>query len=160
MQADEPTPSTTTQTCSRCKKPHPMSAFLSARGKPCKQCMQCRENCRTAYTARGKKLLNPVMAALQDLQLATEASKALTPQANARALLDLHCPVATAPHPCGLCDICRDPIESGNRVRPLQCQHVLHVECMNDWGEGELSCPTCSQRIQRGVSVKVRGRLS
>ncbi|KAJ1929494.1 hypothetical protein IWQ60_001106 [Tieghemiomyces parasiticus] len=42
------------------------------------------------------------------------------------------------------CPICLDDIERGQLVRQLPCNHVYHVECIDEWLTEKASvCPTC-----------------
>jgi len=43
------------------------------------------------------------------------------------------------------CTICFGPIEDGNRVGQLPCEHIFHVECLKEWLQRRNCCPLCMQ---------------
>jgi len=46
--------------------------------------------------------------------------------------------------PSTCCTICFVPLENGDRVGDLQCQHVFHVECLKGWVQRKNTCPLCA----------------
>ena len=52
-------------------------------------------------------------------------------------------------HPDFTCGICRDPIEAGQEVQPMQgCMHPFHFDCIRHWLENyQLNCPLCRQSV-------------
>ena len=43
------------------------------------------------------------------------------------------------------CTICFVPLEDGDRVGALPCQHVFHVDCLKVWLQRRNCCPLCQQ---------------
>ena len=44
------------------------------------------------------------------------------------------------------CTICFSPIEEGERVGALSCDHIFHVECLKAWLSRRNVCPLCQQQ--------------
>lgn len=44
------------------------------------------------------------------------------------------------------CSICLDGFEMDNTVRELQCGHVFHPGCVDEWLKKSSSCPICNER--------------
>lgn len=45
---------------------------------------------------------------------------------------------------CDRCSICLAGIELGDSLRQIRaCEHVFHVECIDDWFSRKLTCPLC-----------------
>ena len=45
------------------------------------------------------------------------------------------------------CIICSDKFNSGEEVAVLQCEHVFHQHCIQEWGHYKAECPLCKKRI-------------
>lgn len=41
------------------------------------------------------------------------------------------------------CIICFGPLEDGDRVAVLKCQHLFHVDCLKGWLKRKNTCPLC-----------------
>jgi hypothetical protein len=47
---------------------------------------------------------------------------------------------------CTKCTICQDEYHNDNKVRELNCKHVFHLECIDQWlKEYSYKCPQCRQ---------------
>jgi hypothetical protein len=46
--------------------------------------------------------------------------------------------------PSMCCTICFVPMEQGDRIGDLPCQHVFHVECLKGWVKRKNTCPLCA----------------
>jgi hypothetical protein len=44
------------------------------------------------------------------------------------------------------CAICFQPLEEGDRVGNLSCQHLFHVECLKTWLKRRNACPLCNKQ--------------
>ena len=44
------------------------------------------------------------------------------------------------------CPICLDVLEAGDEVRELPCEHIFHLECVDEWLAREATCPRCRHR--------------
>eukprot|EP01065_Artemidia_motanka_P043189 TRINITY_DN594_c8_g1_i1.p1 TRINITY_DN594_c8_g1~~TRINITY_DN594_c8_g1_i1.p1 ORF type:complete len:340 (+),score=105.83 TRINITY_DN594_c8_g1_i1:88-1107(+) len=43
------------------------------------------------------------------------------------------------------CSICLTEFESGDAVRLLQCRHLFHKDCVDQWLQDNRKCPVCKQ---------------
>ncbi|ESN97514.1 hypothetical protein HELRODRAFT_137876, partial [Helobdella robusta] len=41
------------------------------------------------------------------------------------------------------CPICLEPFQDGSFVFELQCGHVFHPQCIDEWFRNARSCPVC-----------------
>ena len=46
-----------------------------------------------------------------------------------------------------VCNICLDQLKSGVQVKMLQCAHIFHAGCINNWLKQKQKCPTCRHRV-------------
>jgi hypothetical protein len=46
--------------------------------------------------------------------------------------------------PAACCIICFVPLEEGDRIGDLSCDHVYHVDCLKGWVQRKNSCPLCA----------------
>ena len=53
------------------------------------------------------------------------------------------------------CAICFLPLEDGDRVGALECEHVFHVECLKGWLTRRNVCPLC---LHEGIAKPKRRR--
>jgi hypothetical protein len=47
------------------------------------------------------------------------------------------------------CSICFVPLENGDRIGALDCQHNFHSDCLKAWLSRRNACPLCSQPVAR-----------
>jgi len=45
------------------------------------------------------------------------------------------------------CSICSDKYEKKEQVSVLDCGHVYHPKCIQEWGRYKTSCPVCMSKI-------------
>jgi hypothetical protein len=45
------------------------------------------------------------------------------------------------------CVVCLGEYEEGDQLRKLQCNHVFHVECVDEWLKRHKTCPLCVRSI-------------
>ena len=45
------------------------------------------------------------------------------------------------------CTICFAPLEEGDRIGDLQCNHEFHVDCLKTWIQRKNACPLCNVPI-------------
>jgi len=43
------------------------------------------------------------------------------------------------------CSICLCPIENGDKVGKLPCNHLMHVDCLKSWLQRQNACPLCKR---------------
>ena len=48
-----------------------------------------------------------------------------------------------------LCSICLDDFEDGEQVRELRCNHIFHVQCIDEWLRTKDVCPLCNRSTAR-----------
>ena len=41
------------------------------------------------------------------------------------------------------CTICRERFQSNSIIRKLQCGHIFHIGCIDQWFENNVRCPVC-----------------
>mmetsp|Transcript_11652 Transcript_11652/g.18961 ORF Transcript_11652/g.18961 Transcript_11652/m.18961 type:complete len:341 (-) Transcript_11652:42-1064(-) len=46
-----------------------------------------------------------------------------------------------------ICVICQDYLKEKEIVKRLQCKHIYHASCIDEWLERTLACPICMQEI-------------
>ena len=46
--------------------------------------------------------------------------------------------------PAICCTICFVPLEEGDRIGDLTCDHIYHVECLKGWVQRKNKCPLCA----------------
>ena len=46
-----------------------------------------------------------------------------------------------------LCSICLEEYKQNDKLLQLQCNHIYHPPCINDWLERQYSCPICRSEI-------------
>jgi hypothetical protein len=46
--------------------------------------------------------------------------------------------------PSNCCTICFVPLEEGDRIGALNCNHIFHVECIKGWVQRKNTCPLCA----------------
>lgn len=49
--------------------------------------------------------------------------------------------------PSGGCSICMDDFAVGNNVKTMQCLHVFHTACIDQWLHESLMCPVCKNPV-------------
>ena len=47
----------------------------------------------------------------------------------------------------GNCVICFDPMETGNLLRELECGHIYHQQCADQWLRIAANCPVCRSGV-------------
>ena len=45
------------------------------------------------------------------------------------------------------CSICTDKYDKNEEVSVLDCGHIYHPKCINEWGKYKPSCPVCKAEI-------------
>ena len=45
------------------------------------------------------------------------------------------------------CGICMDSFHESEELKMLPCDHIFHVDCMNQWIQNNKICPFCEQAI-------------
>lgn len=45
------------------------------------------------------------------------------------------------------CSICTDKYDNKEEVSVLDCGHIYHPKCINEWGKYKPSCPVCKAEI-------------
>lgn len=45
------------------------------------------------------------------------------------------------------CGICMDSFNDGEKINKLSCQHIFHIECLNQWIPTNKKCPLCEKII-------------
>lgn len=50
----------------------------------------------------------------------------------------------------GTCPICLNDMLLGEEARLLQCKHIFHKQCVDEWLRVNASCPTCRYRVLDG----------
>ena len=51
-------------------------------------------------------------------------------------------------NPEDLCSVCLEEIEEGGRHRLLQCGHVFHMRCIDEWLCKDAHCPNCKTDLR------------
>ena len=46
-----------------------------------------------------------------------------------------------------VCTICIEEFKNGETVRTLQCKHIFHKNCIDEWFEKKEVCPNCNQPL-------------
>ena len=41
------------------------------------------------------------------------------------------------------CIICLENMKTGDKIKILECGHIYHNECINDWFKRKKECPVC-----------------
>ena len=41
------------------------------------------------------------------------------------------------------CQICQSEIEADEAIRTIQCGHIFHADCLDEWKEEHAACPKC-----------------
>lgn len=49
------------------------------------------------------------------------------------------------------CPICMGELNVGDPVRFLPCLHCYHVECIDDWLQRSLTCPSCLEPVDAAL---------
>lgn len=52
------------------------------------------------------------------------------------------------------CAICLDSLD--NNIHVLNCGHVFHKECLNNWAMIKSSCPLCRRYLKSQINIKAR----
>lgn len=45
------------------------------------------------------------------------------------------------------CELCLDIFNEGDSVKTLECMHVFHARCIDNWMRSEAKCPVCNINI-------------
>jgi len=45
------------------------------------------------------------------------------------------------------CSICLDDVETGQYIKKLECSHVFHFNCIDEWLKIKKTCPNCNYSI-------------
>ena len=55
------------------------------------------------------------------------------------------------------CNICLDDVGKGDKVTRLQCSHLFHLNCIQEWVQNNpfMTCPNCRANIQIGDQVSI-----
>ena len=51
------------------------------------------------------------------------------------------------------CVICLSDYSVGERLSRLECSHVYHNKCINEWFNTTLSCPTCRSDVTSAIPI-------
>jgi len=91
------------------------------------------------------------------MQHLPENTERRIPRAMGPEDLDRLCPMITADgsglQQCDVCCICLETMTSGEPLRRLPCQHVLHKECCESWLSRADTCPSCRRSIHLGEDL-------
>jgi len=52
-----------------------------------------------------------------------------------------------------MCSICILPLEHGDRIADLDCNHYYHSDCLSEWIKTKNTCPLCQQE---GIAEEIR----
>jgi hypothetical protein len=52
------------------------------------------------------------------------------------------------------CSICLDIIENNNFIKLINCKHIFHRSCINEWKKINNTCPLCRKNISNYFKVK------
>ena len=45
------------------------------------------------------------------------------------------------------CGICMDSFNDGEKINKISCQHIFHIDCLNQWISTNKKCPLCDKLI-------------
>ena len=45
------------------------------------------------------------------------------------------------------CCICLESLPVGQKIAKLDCKHIFHIKCINDWCKRKTVCPLCRKSI-------------
>ena len=48
----------------------------------------------------------------------------------------------------GFCVICQDDIDIDDIVRNINCSHIFHIDCIDNWFTENKKCPTCKYELK------------
>jgi hypothetical protein len=60
--------------------------------------------------------------------------------------------LATEEHLDKACSICKSDFELKENITILECDHILHTECIAEWVKYKSECPTCRSKIHTTVT--------
>ncbi len=46
------------------------------------------------------------------------------------------------------CCICKDEFETDSKVVTLECGHLLHSQCIEEWAKYQAKCPICRHELK------------
>lgn len=46
-----------------------------------------------------------------------------------------------------LCPICKAEVKKGDIIRKLNCNHLYHPNCIDEWFDDNTNCPTCMKEF-------------
>ena len=46
-----------------------------------------------------------------------------------------------------LCVICQDEIINNQIIRQINCRHIFHIDCIDEWFLENKKCPTCKYEL-------------
>ena len=46
------------------------------------------------------------------------------------------------------CTVCKDVFDEKQNITQLECQHVLHTECISEWVKYKPECPVCRREVK------------
>ena len=52
------------------------------------------------------------------------------------------------------CLICLQPIQNESVCRMLNCYHIFHSDCIEQWFIEHLKCPMCNKSFKRGADKR------
>jgi len=50
------------------------------------------------------------------------------------------------------CIICMEPLKKGEAVRILECTHVYHSKCIDQWIQESNTCPMCKNPVIKRIN--------
>lgn len=57
------------------------------------------------------------------------------------------------------CSICLDVVENNELIKLINCNHVFHKYCINEWKKINNTCPLCRKNISNLFKVKIYNTL-
>ena len=64
---------------------------------------------------------------------------------------------------CEMCCMCRDPLHNGTPLYTINCDHVLHLECIYYWSHTKGSkkkCPLCKNKLDKNeIKSEVKEKI-
>ena len=52
------------------------------------------------------------------------------------------------------CTICLDPITNDSMCRMLNCYHIFHADCIDNWFAKDPTCPNCKKVFEKDANNK------
>jgi hypothetical protein len=94
-------------------------------------------------------LMQPILNVLDPLEIAIQNSENdLCLHKDENITLNLNCqPYDTTNKQYDSCSICTDNYDKKEDVAVLNCGHIYHPNCINEWGKYKPNCPICKADI-------------